>query len=55
MSDLVKRLRKHVEDRGGPKLENGAWQMMLDAANEIERLRAENEIYKAADYEALKS
>lgn len=35
--DLVRRLRAHVEDRGGPS-GNGAWQMMLDAADRIETL-----------------
>ena len=38
--DIVKKLRQHVESRGGPTL-NGAWQMMLDAADEIEHLRKE--------------
>lgn len=39
MSDIVDRLRKHVNNRGGASLQNGAWQMMLDAADEIERYR----------------
>jgi hypothetical protein len=39
MSELVERMRGHVEKRGGPTL-NGAWAMMLEAADEIERLRA---------------
>lgn len=38
-ADIVERLRKHVNDRGGTSLENGTWQMMLDAAAEIEDLR----------------
>lgn len=38
-ADIVERLRKHVTDRGGASIENGAWQMMLDAAQAIERLR----------------
>ena len=37
--DIVERLRKHVNDRGGASLENGAWSMMLKAADEIARLR----------------
>ena len=37
--DIVERLRKHVNDRGGASLENGAWSMMLKGADEIERLR----------------
>lgn len=37
--DLPERLRTHVLARGGPALGNGAWKMMLEAANEIERLR----------------
>jgi hypothetical protein len=39
MSDIVERLRKHVNNRGGPSLQNGAWEMMLEAADEIEKLR----------------
>ncbi len=38
--DLIERLRDHVNKRGGPALKNGAWDMMLEAAAEIERLRA---------------
>ncbi|MGM5018687.1 hypothetical protein [Tardiphaga sp. 367_B4_N1_1] len=38
-ADIVERLRKHVNDRGGASIDNGAWQMMLDAAGEIEDLR----------------
>jgi hypothetical protein len=38
MSDIVERLRAHVTDRGGASLPNGAWDMMLEAADEIERL-----------------
>lgn len=38
-SDVVLRLRAHVYTRGGPTLSNGAWAMMLEAADEIERLR----------------
>lgn len=37
--DIVKRLRDHVNNRGGPSIQNGAWEMMLEAADEIERLR----------------
>ena len=37
--DIVERLRKHVNDRGGASLENGAWSMMLKGADEIEQLR----------------
>lgn len=39
MSDLVERLRAHVNNRGGASLQNGAWQMMLDAADKIEKLQ----------------
>jgi hypothetical protein len=39
MADIVERLRKHVNNRGGPSLQNGAWEMMLEAADLIERLR----------------
>jgi len=38
-ADIVERLRNHVNNRGGASLQNGAWQMMLDAADEIERTR----------------
>jgi hypothetical protein len=44
MSDLVQRLRDHVIGRlpgSEPAIRNGAWDMMLQAADEIERLRAE--------------
>lgn len=40
-ADIVERLRKHVTDRGGASIDNGAWQMMLDAAAEITKLRAD--------------
>jgi hypothetical protein len=40
--DIVDRLRKHVNDRGGPSIDNGAWMMMLEAADIIEMLRREN-------------
>lgn len=40
-ADIVERLRKHVNDRGGASIDNGAWQMMLDAADEIVHLRDE--------------
>ncbi len=47
--DIVERLCRHVSDRGGQfkdddgniVIPNGAWQMMIDAAAEIERLRRE--------------
>lgn len=35
---LCERLRKHVQDRGGAAIENGAWQMMLEAADRLESL-----------------
>jgi uncharacterized coiled-coil DUF342 family protein len=41
--DIVERLRNHVNHRNGPSLLNGAWQMMLDAADEITKLRAERD------------
>lgn len=44
MADIVERLRKHVNDRGGPSIENGAWQMMLEAATGIEYLKTANQI-----------
>lgn len=47
--DIVERLRAHVKDRGGSSLANGAWDMMLEAANEIERLEFE---YERADQSA---
>lgn len=39
-ADIVERLRKHVNDRGGASIDNGAWQMMLDAADEIKEFRS---------------
>jgi hypothetical protein len=44
--DIVERLRNHVNHRNGPSLLNGAWQMMLDAADEIISLRAERDFAK---------
>lgn len=47
MSDLVRRLRDHVNDRGGPAKDDAgtyigtAWPMMLESADEIERLRSQ--------------
>jgi hypothetical protein len=41
--DIVNRLRAHVNDRGGPSIENGGWQMMLDAADDIEVLQRERD------------
>lgn len=46
MSELSKRLREHVNSRGGLSkneagevvISNGAWAMMLEAADEIEKL-----------------
>jgi hypothetical protein len=35
---LAERLRAHVQDRGMPVLQNGAWTMMLHAADKIEEL-----------------
>jgi dsDNA-binding SOS-regulon protein len=51
MSDLVGRLLEHVVSRGGQARDengeivgpNGAWQMMLDAAAELTRLREQCE------------
>ena len=53
--DIVERLCRHVSDRGGQfkdddgniVIPNGAWQMMIDAAAEIERLRREVESWTA--------
>jgi hypothetical protein len=40
MGDIIERLRSHVQRGGGAKIRHGAWDMMLEAADEIERLRA---------------
>lgn len=40
MGDLVKQMRDHVTSRGGPTLKNGAWSMLLEAADRIEELEA---------------
>jgi hypothetical protein len=36
--EIVKRLRNHVNERGGPTLNNGTWELMLRAADLIEEL-----------------
>jgi hypothetical protein len=38
-TDIVKRLRDHVNNRGGASIQNGAWEMMLEASDMIEQLR----------------
>jgi hypothetical protein len=54
--DIVERLRKHVNNRGGPSLQNGAWEMMLEAADEIERLRGRaTEAYQGVYAASLKA
>lgn len=43
MGELSERLRKHVTSRlpgQEPAIKNGAWQMMLDAADELDRMEA---------------
>ncbi|MFG1413404.1 hypothetical protein V5G24_20040 [Xanthobacter sp. VTT E-85241] len=49
MTDIVERMRAHITNRGGlsrdadgnPVAPNGAWAMMLEAADEIEAMRRE--------------
>ena len=53
--DIVERLRKHVNDRGGASLENGAWAMMLKAADEIERLREALKLERQLKDDALRA
>jgi hypothetical protein len=49
--DIVERLRNHVNHRNGPSLLNGEELMMLDAAAEITKLRAETEdLLNAAEH-----
>ena len=38
MNDLSKRLRGHVISKGGSRLKNGAWDMMMEAADRIDAL-----------------
>ena len=38
--DLIERLERHVRDRSGPVLTNGAWAMMLEAAARIRELES---------------
>lgn len=43
MTDIAYRLRNHVKSRlpaQEPAMRNGAWDMMLEGADEIDRLRA---------------
>ena len=53
--DIVERLRKHVNDRGGASLENGAWSMMLKGADEIERLREALRLERQLKDDALRA
>lgn len=48
-NNIAEKLRNHVNSHGGPSLENGVWQLMLDAAGEIERLQSE--VKKEAPHE----
>ena len=52
MSDLAERLRYHVNSRlvekNAPSLANGAWAMMLEAADKIDRL--ESDLSELRDY-----
>lgn len=60
MTDIVERMRAHITNRGGmsrdadgnPVAPNGAWAMMLEAANEIERIRKANDEASAHVMEA---
>lgn len=40
-NSLQTRLREHVKKRGNPTIPNGAWDMMLEAADRIDDLEAE--------------
>ena len=40
MDSLAKRMRDHVNVRGGPTMKNGAWNMMLEAADKMEAQEA---------------
>lgn len=48
MSDLTKRLRDHVNKRGGPCIKGGAWDMMMQAADEIDSLSEQVLAWKAS-------
>lgn len=51
MAEIINRLRNHVRSRlpgTAPQIENGAWQMMLDAADRIEELEAEKQSIRTA-------
>lgn len=39
MTSTAARLREHVGVRGGPTLQNGVWQLMLDAADEMDAIQ----------------
>jgi uncharacterized protein YoxC len=45
--DLIARLRDHVNHRGGPSFDNGAWSMMLYAADALEAKDAEIRILQS--------
>ena len=45
---LVGRMTKHVRDRSGPALTNGAWAMMLEAGEALRTLTAERDRLREA-------
>lgn len=50
IQQLILNLRGHVHDRGGARMENGAWTMMLQAATALEFLMRQNEKLEAECY-----
>ncbi len=42
--EIVNAIRKHINERGGPTL-NGFWQLALDAAECIEKLKPKPDSY----------
>lgn len=39
MNEISQKLRSYVQSRGGPALKGGAWELMLEAADEIDRMQ----------------
>jgi hypothetical protein len=53
MSDVEQRLRDHVGKRGGARLKNSAWDLMIEAADRLHEQEAALRLAKTKAEEAL--